>query len=158
MFVLCGLTVAVIIAILEFCWHSKKKSTDQVYVIDCNFYRFMIDFHKEFVFFFILQSVCTEMAEELRYAIRCDGTKHKATLKRTCNGCSPITTYVPAPMHINHVTSQIVSRSSRLGDWYSTIVNQQVFNKIITHLLYECPCGACSTHINTNTFLFLFLK
>lgn len=48
------------------------------------------------------------MAEELRYAIRCDGTKHKATLKRTCNGCSPITTYVPAPMHINHVTSQIV--------------------------------------------------
>lgn len=49
------------------------------------------------------------MAEELRYAIRCDGTKHKATLKRTCNGCSPITTYVPAPMNINHVTSQIVS-------------------------------------------------
>lgn len=48
------------------------------------------------------------MAEELRYAIRCDGTKHKATLKRTCNGCSPITTYVPAPIHINHVTSQIV--------------------------------------------------
>jgi len=35
-FVLCGLTVAVIIAILEFCWHSKKKSTDQVFNI--NFY------------------------------------------------------------------------------------------------------------------------
>lgn len=52
------------------------------------------------------------MAEELRYAIRCDGTKHKATLKRTCNGCSPITTYVPAPMHINHVTSQIVSHEN----------------------------------------------
>lgn len=82
-FVLCGLTVAVIIAILEFCWYSKKKSTDQQL------------------------PVCTEMAEELRYAIRCDGTKHKATLKRTCNGCSPITTYVPAPIHINHVTSQI---------------------------------------------------
>lgn len=55
------------------------------------------------------ESVCTKMAEELRYAIRCDGTKHKATLKRTCNGCSPITTYVPAPMHMNHVTNQIVS-------------------------------------------------
>ncbi|XP_050440989.1 glutamate receptor ionotropic, kainate 2-like [Adelges cooleyi] len=82
-FVLCGLTVAVIVAILEFCWHSKKKSKDQQ------------------------QSVCTEMAEELRYAIRCDGTKHKATLKRTCNGCSPITTYVPAPMQMNHVTSHI---------------------------------------------------
>jgi len=35
-FVLCGLTVAVIIAILELCWHSKKKSTDQVFNI--NFY------------------------------------------------------------------------------------------------------------------------
>jgi hypothetical protein len=53
------------------------------------------------------------MAEELRYAIRCDGTKHKATLKRTCNGCSPITTYVPAPLHINHVTSQIVSHENQ---------------------------------------------
>lgn len=68
-------------------------------------------------FKFQQQSVCTEMAEELRYAIRCDGTKHKATLKRTCNGCSPITTYVPAPMHINHVTSQIVSYND-IMIWY----------------------------------------
>ncbi|XP_050521197.1 glutamate receptor ionotropic, kainate 2-like isoform X3 [Daktulosphaira vitifoliae] len=81
--VLCGLTVAVIVAIIEFCWHSKNKSKDQQ------------------------QSVCTEMAQELRYAIRCDGTKHKATLKRSCNGCSPITTYVPAPMQLNHVTSHL---------------------------------------------------
>jgi len=73
------------------------------------------------------QSVCTEMAEELRYAIRCDGTKHKATLKRTCNGCSPITTYVPAPMHINHVTSQIVSKHIILERFFFLIC--ELFNK-----------------------------
>lgn len=68
------------------------------------------------------------MAEELRYAIRCDGTKHKATLKRTCNGCSPITTYVPAPLHINHVNSQIVS--------YETQYNKIAMILSRVHLLY----------------------
>lgn len=43
---LCGLALAILVAILEFCWNSKKNAqTDR-------------------------QSLCSEMAEELRFAMR----------------------------------------------------------------------------------------
>ncbi|XP_004521949.1 glutamate receptor ionotropic, kainate 2 isoform X2 [Ceratitis capitata] len=69
---LCGLALAVVVAILEFCWHSKKtvQLTEN-------------------------QSLCSEMAEELRYAIHCHASKKRPSLKRICVKCTPDSTYVP---------------------------------------------------------------
>lgn len=69
---LCGLALAVVVAILEFCWNSKKNS--------------QVD----------RQSLCSEMAEELRFAMHCHGSKQRPALKRTCHKCVPSSTYVPA--------------------------------------------------------------
>ena len=73
---LCGLALAILVAILEFCWNSKKNAqTDR-------------------------QSLCSEMAEELRFAIRCHGSRQRPALKRSCIKCSPgATTYVPGMAH-----------------------------------------------------------
>ncbi|XP_064537511.1 glutamate receptor ionotropic, kainate 2 isoform X1 [Drosophila montana] len=70
---LCGLALAVVVAIFEFCWNSKKNlHTDN-------------------------QSLCSEMAEELRFAMHCQGSKSKQrpALKRDCIKCAPGSTYVP---------------------------------------------------------------
>ncbi|EDW36537.1 GL18376 [Drosophila persimilis] len=69
---LCGLALAVVVAIFEFCWNSKKNV------------------HME------NQSLCSEMAEELRFAMHCHGSKSKhRPRKRNCLKCSPRPTYVP---------------------------------------------------------------
>ncbi|XP_032597928.1 glutamate receptor ionotropic, kainate 2 isoform X3 [Drosophila grimshawi] len=70
---LCGLALAVVVAIFEFCWNSKKNlHTDN-------------------------QSLCSEMAEELRFAMHCQGSKSKQrpAIKRDCLKCAPGSTYVP---------------------------------------------------------------
>ena len=36
------------------------------------------------------------MAEELRFAMRCHGSRQRPALKRNCSRCTPGTTYVPA--------------------------------------------------------------
>lgn len=73
---LCGLAFAILVAILEFCWNSKKNAqTDR-------------------------QSLCSEMAEELRFAVRCHGSRQRPALKRNCVKCSPGQhTYVPQHQH-----------------------------------------------------------
>ncbi|XP_044736888.1 glutamate receptor ionotropic, kainate 2 [Chrysoperla carnea] len=76
---LCGLALAILVAILEFCWNSKKNAqTDR-------------------------QSLCSEMAEELRFAVRCHGSRQRPALKRACTRCSPGTTYVPAALELPHI-------------------------------------------------------
>lgn len=76
---LCGLALAIVVAILEFCWNSKKNAqTDR-------------------------QSLCSEMAEELRFAVRCHGSRHRPALQRSCTKCSPATTYVPAALDLPHL-------------------------------------------------------
>ncbi|XP_073985740.1 glutamate receptor ionotropic, kainate 2 isoform X2 [Rhodnius prolixus] len=79
---LCGLALAILVAILEFCWNSKKNAqTDR-------------------------QSLCSEMAEELRFAIRCHGSRQRPALKRNCTRCSPGTTYVPSALEIQHINGE----------------------------------------------------
>ncbi|KAK5640359.1 hypothetical protein RI129_011170 [Pyrocoelia pectoralis] len=76
---LCGLALAILVAILEFCWNSKKNAqTDR-------------------------QSLCSEMAEELRFAVRCHGSRQRPALRRSCTRCSPATTYVPAALDLPHL-------------------------------------------------------
>lgn len=75
---LCGLALAILVAILEFCWNSKKNAQND------------------------RQSLCSEMAEELRFAVRCHGSRQRPALKRTCAKCNPATTYVPGTLsHLN---------------------------------------------------------
>lgn len=76
---LCGLAFAILVAILEFCWNSKKNANNR-------------------------QSLCSEMAEELRFAIRCHGSRQRPALKRNCVKCSPAGqhTYVPSSFGLPH--------------------------------------------------------
>ncbi|XP_044269297.1 glutamate receptor ionotropic, kainate 2 isoform X2 [Tribolium madens] len=79
---LCGLALAILVAILEFCWNSKKNAqTDR-------------------------QSLCSEMAEELRFAVRCHGSRQRPALRRSCTRCSPATTYVPAALDLPHINGE----------------------------------------------------
>lgn len=72
---ICGLALAILVAILEFCWNSKKNAQAD------------------------RQSICSEMAEELRFALRCRGSRQRPALKRNCIKCTPGTTYVPGMSH-----------------------------------------------------------
>ncbi|XP_060072907.1 glutamate receptor ionotropic, kainate 2-like [Ylistrum balloti] len=58
-----GLALAVFVAILEFLWKSRRNARED------------------------RQSICSEMAEELRFAVRCHGSSKKPKFKRTCAKC-----------------------------------------------------------------------
>lgn len=68
---LCGLALAVVVAILEFCYNSKKNVQTES------------------------QSLCSEMAEELRFAMHCHASKQRPALRRNCAKCMTGATYVP---------------------------------------------------------------
>jgi len=61
------------------------------------------------------QSLCSEMAEELRFAVRCHGSRQRPALKRSCTRCSPGTTYVPAALEMPHINgvSEYLQRSTQ---------------------------------------------
>ena len=61
------------------------------------------------------QSLCSEMAEELRFAVRCHGSRQRPALKRSCTRCSPGTTYVPAALEMPHINgvSEYLQRSKQ---------------------------------------------
>ncbi|XP_039304950.1 glutamate receptor ionotropic, kainate 1 isoform X2 [Solenopsis invicta] len=54
---LCGLALAILVAILEFCWNSKKNAQSD-------------------------RSLCAEMASELRFAVRCGSRQRPAAKSR----------------------------------------------------------------------------
>lgn len=89
---LCGLAFAILVAILEFCWNSKKNAQSD------------------------RQSLCSEMAEELRFAVRCHGSRQRPALKRNCVKCSPGQhTYVPSSFGLPHHYGVIYSSPSTAG-------------------------------------------
>lgn len=50
------------------------------------------------------QSLCSEMAEELRFAVRCRASRQRPALRRQCSKCLPTTaanTYVPSAMDLH---------------------------------------------------------
>ncbi|VVC86822.1 unnamed protein product [Leptidea sinapis] len=69
---LCGLVLAIVVAILEFCWHTRKNASQG-------------------------QSLCSEMGQELRTAMR--GGSSRTILKAGCSRCSPAT-HVPSRYEI----------------------------------------------------------
>ncbi|CAH0547299.1 unnamed protein product [Brassicogethes aeneus] len=80
---LCGLAFAVIIAIFEFCYNSKKNAVTEK--------RSPSGPH---------QSLCSEMGGELCFALRCRGSRQRPALRRQCSKCLPGVTYVPALLDI----------------------------------------------------------
>ncbi|PNF31226.1 Glutamate receptor ionotropic, kainate 2, partial [Cryptotermes secundus] len=80
---LCGLAVAVIVAIFEFCYNSKRNTQAELRAIPVPH-----------------QSLCAEMTEELCFALKCRGSRQRPALKRQCSKCIPGTTYVPAGLEL----------------------------------------------------------
>ncbi|GLV33810.1 uncharacterized protein CBL_11303 [Carabus blaptoides fortunei] len=80
---LCGLAFAVIVAIFEFCYNSKRNSLTEKRCSGGP-----------------QQSLCAEMGGELCFALRCRGSRQRPALKRQCSKCLPGTTYVPAVLDI----------------------------------------------------------
>ncbi|XP_050301829.1 glutamate receptor ionotropic, kainate 1-like isoform X4 [Anthonomus grandis grandis] len=80
---LCGLAFAVIIAIIEFCYNSKKNAIAEK--------RSPSAPH---------QSICSEMGGELCFAIRCRGSRQRPALRRQCSKCISGITYVSSPLDI----------------------------------------------------------
>ncbi|CAH0390023.1 unnamed protein product [Bemisia tabaci] len=79
---LCGLAVAVMVAIFEFYYNSKAISKSESRTMATP-----------------QQSLCAEMAGELCFALRCRGSRQRPALKRQCSKCVPTgssTTYMPA--------------------------------------------------------------
>ncbi|KAL0853117.1 hypothetical protein ABMA27_012883 [Loxostege sticticalis] len=69
---LCGLALAIMVAILEFCWNTRKNASQG------------------------RQSLCSEMGQELRTAMR-GGSSTRTVLRPGCSRCSPATHVPPAP-------------------------------------------------------------
>ncbi|XP_063910070.1 glutamate receptor ionotropic, kainate 2-like isoform X2 [Zophobas morio] len=80
---LCGLAFAVIIAICEFCYNSKKNAITEKRSASAPH-----------------QSLCSEMGGELCFALRCRGSRQRPALRRQCSKCLPGATYVPAMLDI----------------------------------------------------------
>ncbi|XP_041988806.1 glutamate receptor ionotropic, kainate 2-like isoform X2 [Aricia agestis] len=68
---LCGLVLAIVVAILEFCWNTRKNASQG------------------------RQSLCSEMGQELRTAMR--GGSSRTVLRAGCSRCSPATHVPPGP-------------------------------------------------------------
>ncbi|XP_052132388.1 glutamate receptor ionotropic, kainate 2 [Frankliniella occidentalis] len=68
---LCGLVLAIFVAVIEFCWNSQRNARQD------------------------RRSLCSEMGEELRFALRCFGPRQRPAVKR-CHTCHHMTpSYVP---------------------------------------------------------------
>ncbi|XP_054261473.1 glutamate receptor ionotropic, kainate 2-like isoform X4 [Macrosteles quadrilineatus] len=102
---LCGLALAVIVAIFEFCYNSKRSTQMERRAVPAAPH----------------QSLCAEMAEELCFALRCRGSRQRPALKRQCSKCVPGTTYVPASFDLPHPPNNIhrsqVAPCSRGAVW-----------------------------------------
>ncbi|XP_031357208.1 glutamate receptor ionotropic, kainate 2-like isoform X2 [Photinus pyralis] len=80
---LCGLAFAVIVAICEFCYNSKKSALTEKRSMGAP-----------------QQSLCAEMGGELCFALRCRGSRQRPALRRQCSKCMTGATYVSAVLDI----------------------------------------------------------
>ncbi|XP_063880682.1 glutamate receptor ionotropic, kainate 2-like isoform X2 [Scylla paramamosain] len=124
---MCGLALAIVVAILEFCWNSRKNAqTDRDSEYDYEEEEDEDDEERKQRLEDGLegeedeggvtrrppretrppQSLCSEMAEELRFAMRCHGSRQRPALKRNCSRCTPGTTYVPAATNLTQANGE----------------------------------------------------
>ncbi|XP_026688008.1 uncharacterized protein LOC113472452, partial [Diaphorina citri] len=74
---LCGLAIAIMVAIFEFCYNSKKTMRS-----DCTSPNPQA------------QSLCVEMTDELCFALKCRGSRQKPALRRKCPNCNTRATHL----------------------------------------------------------------
>ncbi|KAL1516627.1 hypothetical protein ABEB36_000512 [Hypothenemus hampei] len=91
---LCGLAFAVIIAIMEFCYNSKRSAITEKRAPNVPH-----------------QSICSEMGGELCFALRCRGSRQRPALRRQCSKCLAGTTYQSCPLDIPHHPPQPPTRT-----------------------------------------------
>ncbi|KAF5280992.1 hypothetical protein FQA39_LY05197 [Lamprigera yunnana] len=96
---LCGLAFAVIVAICEFCYNSKKTALTEKRSIGAP-----------------QQSLCAEMGGELCFALRCRGSRQRPALRRQCSKCMPVTAYVSAVLDIPPYAPQPPTRAPPCDD------------------------------------------
>ncbi|XP_044759059.1 glutamate receptor ionotropic, kainate 2 isoform X6 [Coccinella septempunctata] len=72
---MCGLAFAVMVAICEFCYNSKKNSIREKRMTN-------------------QQSLCSEMGGELCFAMQCRGSRQRPALRRECSKCLNKVAYV----------------------------------------------------------------
>lgn len=108
------------------------------------------------------QSLCSEMAEELRFAVRCHGSRQRPALKRSCTRCSPGTTYVPAALELPHINGVSTSCYFMFLEWTKESLNlvQHVysyFKKTIhrSFVIWNC-CFPQSNAINIDVLKIYF--
>uniref|UniRef100_A0AAR5PP96 Glutamate receptor ionotropic, kainate 2-like n=1 Tax=Dendroctonus ponderosae TaxID=77166 RepID=A0AAR5PP96_DENPD len=92
---LCGLAFAVVIAIMEFCYNSKKTAISEKRSASAPH-----------------QSICSEMGGELCFAIRCRGSRQRPALRRQCSKCLSGVSYVPSPLDIPPHPPQPATRTA----------------------------------------------
>lgn len=137
MVLICGLALAILVAILEFCWNSKKNAQAD------------------------RQSLCSEMAEELRFALRCHGSRQRPALKRNCIKCTPGTTYVPGMSHhLNGVSIYIQHQHTqntrmqyinRLSILISNLAHVRIYHfKVLTVLWIQLVMHRCAQQLRRN--------
>lgn len=79
---LCGIAFSVLIAITEFYYNARRTDEDVNRAFDPFFYFNKIPASPG------RQSLCSEMTQELCYALQCYGPRQRPTLKRQCLKCS----------------------------------------------------------------------
>uniref|UniRef100_A0A1B6D2C1 Glutamate receptor ionotropic, kainate 2 n=1 Tax=Clastoptera arizonana TaxID=38151 RepID=A0A1B6D2C1_9HEMI len=84
----CGLALAVVVAIFEFCYNSKQSTQMESKLTPTPH-----------------QTLCAEMAEELCFALRCRGSRQRPALKRQCSKCTA-SLQTSHPPSNNGITSQ----------------------------------------------------
>lgn len=57
------------------------------------------------------------MAEELRFAMRCHGSRQRPALRRSCARCSPASTYVPAALDLPHLNGVSIDQIPVFGNF-----------------------------------------
>lgn len=101
---LCGLAFAVLIAILEFCYNSRRQSQNLMYVDNmciggnntgicrggnCTRHGKHNNIN-EATMFSQNQSLFTDMTEELCFAFRCQGSRQRPAFRRYCSKCQQL--------------------------------------------------------------------
>ncbi|XP_074662536.1 glutamate receptor ionotropic, kainate 2-like [Tubulanus polymorphus] len=98
-----GLALAVIVAVIEFIWNSKHNAqTDRL----CS---------KHLTLKGKKQSLCSEMAEELRFAIRCHGSTTRPAFRRQCSKCSTSAAELPVDSPNGVIQLRELRRSPMMG-------------------------------------------
>lgn len=101
---LCGLAFAVLIAILEFCYNSKRQNQNLLYMdnmcmgannVGCSSGGNCRQHGKhnplnEAAMFSQNQSLFSDMTEELCFAFRCQGSRQRPAFRRYCSKCQQL--------------------------------------------------------------------